>query len=523
MIVLVKHHYDILAAATITSGAEPNENYELTFEIPSDPAAAAGFEFLLQLVAPAKITLHTLTLERANLTFRETDPAICTLENWLPFLKTTPSAKADADGVVVAEGRADYAVYGPYWTLPAGRYELVATIVPPAPNPDGKPIITVDVTAEHGQHQLAGCHWRLGQFESGDPHAAVEFRLPFTLAADLSPELRTIETRVFTPGDSSFRIRSLAVRVRTDELERNWFRYLIAGECGIYSGGEIRSVENKTGCIAYTPPLDLDCGHYELFLDAIDVSTKNSDPDPEAPIVIEIWSGSEVLAMQTAKRGSNAGSLAPQAFEVTKAIAASGAGVELSVRTITPAAISIHGLRVEKTAGKVAPSPSLAALAAKEWLAFFGMGPAGLKVEQGVLAPAGKAGNVGYVQRPFSPGRYEVILKVQRVGQATPPAAWASRLARICSVYGTFYSRRGLLDRFASHVGHCAYAPSMHLPACHVRRAVFKSVSTAPVRGNSMICSVAVKPKTRMSDLRDQAFGAGAKLLRAAAKKLQLK
>ena len=218
MMALVKRHYDILAAATITSGADQNENDELTFEIPSDPAGIPGFEFLLQLVAPAKITLRTLTLERANLAIRETDPAICTLENWLPFLKTTPSAKADAEGVVVAEGRADYAVYGPYWTLPAGRYELVAAIVPPAPNPDGKPVITVDVTADHGHYQLAGCHCRLGQFESGDPHTAVEFRLPFTLAADLSPELRTIE-RAFLRRAT---LVSAFVHWRCGSAQMNW-------------------------------------------------------------------------------------------------------------------------------------------------------------------------------------------------------------------------------------------------------------------------------------------------------------
>ena len=211
--------------------------------------------------------------------------------------------------------------------------------------------------------------------------------------------------------------------------------------------------------------------------------------------MIEIWSGSEVRRCRLPNAGSNPGSLAPRAFEVTKAIAASGAGVELSVRAIMPAAISICGLRVEKTADKVAPSPSLAALAAKDWLAFFGMGPAGLKVEQGVLAPAGKAGNVGYVQRPFSPGRYEVILRVQGFGQGDP----AGRViitagANLLGVRDILFTPRsfGPLRIPRGPLRICSFDAPAGLPR-EARGIQIRIDSTGA--GEFMICSIAVKPE----------------------------
>ena len=221
MVVLVKHKDDILAATAIGFEADPTENHELTFEVPADSAATLGIEFALQVVASAKITLRALTLDHAATDVWQTGPAVCNIENWLPFLKTRSSALADDDGVVVSKGPADYAVYGPYWALPAGRYEMIASIVPSAPNPDGKPVVTADITTDNGLRRLAACHWRLGQFQGADVQTAVEFRLPFAVAAGLPAELRTIETRIFTQGDGSFRIRSLTVRVGRDDSVEN--------------------------------------------------------------------------------------------------------------------------------------------------------------------------------------------------------------------------------------------------------------------------------------------------------------
>ena len=131
----------------------------------------------------------------------------------------------------------------------------------------------------------------------------VELRLPFTLTVDLPVKSRMIETRIFSPGNGSFRVRSMAVRVRSDQAERDWFPYLTVGECGIHTGREVKSIENEVGCIAYTPSINVDMGHYELFLDIVDVIANDPKLSSKASIVIEIRSELEILAMQTCGSG----------------------------------------------------------------------------------------------------------------------------------------------------------------------------------------------------------------------------
>ena len=221
----VRRGADILALIGVTSSADPSGNHELVVEVPPDPAAP-GIEFFMQVVTAAGITLRSLTVEPLGTAVQRSGPAVCKLDNWLPFLQTGSSAQADDDGVVVSQGPPEYVVYGPYWTLPAGRYEVIASVIPYSCNPEGKAVITVDVAADRGQRRFAARRWRLGQIQHADAHARTELRLPFTLAADLPAASRTIETRIFSPGDVSFRVCLLAVKIRSDGLKHDWLSYL---------------------------------------------------------------------------------------------------------------------------------------------------------------------------------------------------------------------------------------------------------------------------------------------------------
>ena len=152
--------------------------------------------------------------------------------------------------------------------------------------------------------------------------------------------MRTIETRVYTPGDASFRVRSLAVKVRSNEPARNWFPYLIVGECGIHGGCEIKSAASKVGWLAYTPAMEIASGHYELFLDVVDTGANDNEPSSPDILEIEIHSEAEILAIQTWAPGSNARSDPLLAFDVTEEIA-SGSGIQVYIRALRPAAVSI--------------------------------------------------------------------------------------------------------------------------------------------------------------------------------------
>ena len=181
--------------------------HRFTFEVSQSVAdGIAPLETRIRVPHPIGIALKALTIEPAPASIN-TDEKIAAaltisdllqLDDWLPFLKLNRSARAENDSIVVSKGRAEYAIYGPYWTLPAGHYDLVVSIDPPAPNLDGKPVVILDVATDGGERQVVRHEYRLGQFVCSDARTAIELRLPFTLAADLPAALRTIETRVYT-------------------------------------------------------------------------------------------------------------------------------------------------------------------------------------------------------------------------------------------------------------------------------------------------------------------------------------
>jgi hypothetical protein len=180
-----------------------------------------GLEIRIAALRPIAITIQTITIEPSSRAPNSGIPALL-IPNWLPVLQTGSGVQADEDGIVVGRGDAGFAVWGPYWALPAGDYELIVTVVALAGNPVGDPIVTIDVVSDVGQHQFAARQWRLG---SG--RRAVKLRLPFTLSAELPAALRTIETRVSTSGQTAFRVRS--IKVRQSGPMQNWLRDLTGG------------------------------------------------------------------------------------------------------------------------------------------------------------------------------------------------------------------------------------------------------------------------------------------------------
>ena len=520
---------ELLGVYPLEHLASPATHHRFTFDVSQNVAdGIAALETRIGVPHPIEIALKALTIEPAPASINtgcnrsEIVRAAATfaqLDDWLPFLQSSRNARQNHDSIVVSEGRAEYAIYGPYWTLPAGHYDLLVSIVPPAPNLDGKPVVILDVATDGGERQVVRHEYRLGQFACSDAHAAMELRLPFTLAADLPAALRTIETRIYTPGDGSFRVRSLAVKVRSNEPTRNWFPYLTVGECGIHAGCEIKSAASKVGCVAYTPAMDVASGHYQLFLDVVDTGANVAEPSPEDTVEIEIYSEAEILAIQTWGRGSNAQSDPLLAFDVTEEIA-SGSGIELYIRAIRPAAVSVRGLRVERTSNKLARSPAL--LQAKRPLSYFHVGAVGLREERGVSSRPGKAGNIGYIRCRLPPGRYETVVKVERVGGDPVGHLTITVGANLLASQGIEFTPRILgpirIPRGPFRI--CTF----EVPAGSRRDALNTEVRIDSTgAGAFLIRSITVKPKTWLRDLRDKTYGVSAKMLRVALNKFEVR
>jgi len=439
-LLIVKCGSNILEVLTIKAAGSIAEESELTFEVPSH----SGFQVLLQALAAADIRLRALTIEPALAgAVRPAEAAILRIETWLPFLQTAPFAHAEQDGIVVDGGEPGYAIFGPFLTLPPGDYELVASVVPLAPDAEGEPIITVDITTEAGQRRFAEHQWHVGHFQIDEGARIAELRLPFTLAPDLSPALRTIETRIFTSGERSVRVRSLAVKPRSFKKERDWFAYLAVGECGINTGHEIKSITGKRGYIASLPVVQVEPGRYKLSADVVAIGD-------QAYVGLEIWSGAELIAIGIA------GTDRPLEFDVPEA--ATQRGVKLFLHAVTAAVVSIRSLVVERTSKSAAPSLMPAILRLDDWLPFLQSKPIAHAEEDGIMVTEGAPGYAIY--GPYwtlPPGDYEMVALV------VPLAPNADGKPVITLDVTTEAGQR----QFASHrwhVGHFQIDEAVHTP-----------------------------------------------------------
>ena len=365
IIALAKHRFEVLTFTAMTCETDQEAEHQLLFEVPS-VSESGVIEFLFQAVAVGSLSLRRLALERTATAIRSSGAAVCRLENWLPFLRLRPRAHTDPDGIVVSKGPDDFAVYGPFWTLPPGRYNMIASIVPEPASRADNPIITGQVVADEGSLMFATGTWRLGQFQCDNKDDAIEMRVPFSLSDELLPESRTIETRIYSPSNASFRLRSLAVRIRSDELEHDWFPYLTIGDYGIHTGREIKAVQNKFGLIASTPPMAVAPGHYKLLPQ---IYTADANASRGDCIALELWSGSELIAIET--RTPENGQ--PLQFNATDDIAKRG--VEVRIRAMAPSVVSIVGLVVERTSNAVAPNPVPTVWRLSDWRPFLQTSP----------------------------------------------------------------------------------------------------------------------------------------------------
>jgi hypothetical protein len=220
-------------------------------------------------------------------------------------------------------------------------------LIIPHPQRDESAVVTGQVTAECGARVFTEGRWILSGYKFADAAAPVEFRLPFSVGADLPPAARTIETRILTPGDISFRILSLSVTAKSENQESNWFPYLTVGPCGIHSGAEVKSIKDRVGLIARTPSMAMVPGHYKLLPD---IPIDGVESHHQGIVTFEVWSGSDLIAIEMVKPGSN------QLLEFDVADDFSRRAIELRVRATLPSQLSIRGVVVEKVSDSIDPA-----------------------------------------------------------------------------------------------------------------------------------------------------------------------
>lgn len=397
LIVEVRAGAALLGLHLLRYGDLTSANNAFAFAV--TPEIADGDESIetrIAVMAPVTVAVHKLMVKRTSALVEAdlTGFAVLRLKDWLPFLRIKPIARPEEDGILVAQGESGCAIYGPYWTLPPGDYELSASAIPLTASADGSPLITVDVTTEAGQRRIAEHRWHIGHFQFSESDKPVELRLPFTLAADLPSALRMIETRVFTSGEGSFRIQSLRIQPITPNKKWDWFSYLAVGERGIHNGHEIMSISGKRGYIASSPIMPVEPGRYELSTDVVAMAD-------QAQVGVEIWSGTELIAFGASKADQ------PVQFDVIEDFALRG--IELRFRPPAAAVVSISGLAVERVSRSAIPGLVPPILQLDDWLPFLRTNPIAYAEGDGIVVGEGEAGYA--IFGPYwtlPPGDYEL-------------------------------------------------------------------------------------------------------------------
>ena len=109
-------------------------NHKFTFVVCREAAeGVAGTETRIGVLDQC-IAIQALTVEPIAAPIVADDKVAAALtiadllriDNWLPFLRLGPLGRSDGWGVAVESGEPAFAVYGPYWSLPAGKYEMTA-------------------------------------------------------------------------------------------------------------------------------------------------------------------------------------------------------------------------------------------------------------------------------------------------------------------------------------------------------------------------------------------------------------
>jgi hypothetical protein len=216
VIVEVFSGFELLGVCCIRQGDFKDANHCFFFDMPESIAAQLnGVELRVRSVWLAEIVIRTLTVEpvldsadRDDKSPAQAIHPLLRVADWLPFLNLGPLGRIDELGVQAQKGPQAFVVFGPYWPLPSGRYEMIAQIE----RPNGAPpehVITADVLV--GSRCVASATFAVDALPADKASKVRLARLPFEVH-DSTTEGRRIETRLWSSGEIPFIIRSVEIR-----------------------------------------------------------------------------------------------------------------------------------------------------------------------------------------------------------------------------------------------------------------------------------------------------------------------
>ena len=129
---------EVPVVCLLRRSALTNPDTEFLFEVTPRAVidAIEGVKTRIILLSRIALNIRSLIVELAPTRSVKTDAAVSvflpplasTIGDWLPYLSAGPSGCVDDTGIVAEIGPSGFVVYGPYWPVLAGYYEVIIDI-----------------------------------------------------------------------------------------------------------------------------------------------------------------------------------------------------------------------------------------------------------------------------------------------------------------------------------------------------------------------------------------------------------
>ena len=426
------------ALSVLAPGAE-NESIRIPFKI-SSKFDGTPIETRFWSPGDVNFRIRSMSVEPADA--NATVGAITIgSKNWTYHLALGRQAVADQFGILVAKGTPEYAVYGPYWPLPAGSYQMLVSLERlPHGDRHGSYLGKVDVFVEG--RSLASMDVHLNALLTTAPLGKIEpIRVAFDIPADLAG--RPVETRFWSRGDLDFRIRAIWVEAAAPDRavttlasigSKDWLSYLPLGPSATIDAQGVRADKGGAAHVVFGPFWPLPTGSYRLL---ISIERLEGDSRDNYLGKLDVFTDGRCLAsldvfLNAFSALTRNAAIEPLSlnFEISPDLAERP--IETRFWSAGAIGVRVRSLWVEAVDPESRSSTPIA-LAGNDWLFHLLLGEQGVADRRGVRARIARAGTVLFGPYwPLDAGQYELV-----VGIASTSLAFESlHLGRIDVVWG---------------------------------------------------------------------------------------
>jgi hypothetical protein len=339
--------------------------------------------------------------------------------DWLPFLQLGPAGQWSDTGVAIVAGQRGYVAYGPYWTMPPGRYRVTIDlhIGVDAGVPHATPLLVLEA--------MSGPRLRGFRTVTADWRGDARLDFDFEIHEGEADEVPPIEIRLGSTGAAGGAVRSIVpqrigdpvqdspwVDLATGDLD--WLAAMQLGRAGDWGDEGVVIVPGQPGFVVYGPYWIMRRGRYRLtakFRSNVDAGIRDSTP----LFTIEVLSGSRLRAMRSVTAKHRGEAALELDFEVHEDEAERALPIEFRIGSSGLAGGTVLALMPRRIGDPRHETewfdPGSGDL---DWLSVMQLAPAGEWSDSGVDVTAGQRGFVVY--GPYvtlQPGRYRLTTRMQ--------------------------------------------------------------------------------------------------------------